>query len=645
MVALAFAMLGCNKEKFANVDKVPVQEGKKLSFTATIAAPTETKTTYTEDGTSIRVTWKVNDQIALVHNGVKDVATVTAVDGSGKATIEADITGSPSDNDDVYLAYPADAVYSATPYSPFPFTPNPDIFEKVKNYQDGTLEYIQNYLDLRMGSGKLAVSGDAVTLKESVKVPSLICIWKLTLQDESSNALSATKLTFKNNTYTQAEATSEAKSVYYLCVVPSFIPDASGTFSFEATVGSDTYTFSKTGLSLTEGKYYQSTVKMKKSAPVYTLLSAATTSDYGKVVCAAGHLHDAKTAVPAGCTAVGIIGMVTETGHGLILALHDATAQTWKTINGWTSTTTYASTTLMVLPDDAARGANLTSYTALGTTAVSNWAVAQKSDYEAIFTNLGSTKSETYGTTYDDNVNAYITTGVGGAELSSGYFSATEHDVMVGFGAWAFTSDYWQSQTQTVSYSVRPVLGFGGDAAPAGPTAYTLAESTVGMIVGTDGKAYAAADKDNLPLGVTAVAMVAYKSGSNGLAIQLNGSPEKMNWADAKTNAEGLTAVSGGTWRLPSKDDWQNMFVGCAVSGDATVPDANNEMDPIAGFKAKIAATGITWQSRNYWSSTESSSPLAWFVGVRLDDSDAYATFGQILRTSSNPYVLGCLAF
>ncbi|WP_171291077.1 hypothetical protein, partial [Acinetobacter baumannii] len=88
----------------------------------------------------------------------------------------------------------------------------------------------------------------------------------------------------------------------------------------------------------------------------------ATTDDIGKVVCADGHLHDAKTAVPAGCTAVGILGKVTKTGHGLILALQGATPQTWNTINGWTSVTTYAGTTLKVLPDDAARG-SLTSIT------------------------------------------------------------------------------------------------------------------------------------------------------------------------------------------------------------------------------------------------------------------------------------------
>ena len=195
----------------------------------------------------------------------------------------------------------------------------------------------------------------------------------------------------------------------------------------------------------------------KKAATTSTQLSAVTTSDIGKVVCAAGHLHDAKTAVPDGCTAVGILGKVTETGHGLILALEDATSQDWNTINGWTSETTYAGTTLKVLPDDAARGTNLTSYTTLGTTAVSNWAVAQKSDYEAIFINLGSTKSDNDGTTYDGNVNDYINTGVGGTAISGDYWSATESGV--GY-AWRFESEYWSSSDKTNSRSVRPVLGF-----------------------------------------------------------------------------------------------------------------------------------------------------------------------------------------
>ena len=216
------------------------------------------------------------------------------------------------------------------------------------------------------------------------------------------------------------------------------------------TVGGNAITLVNSSKTLEAGKIYNIT------RSTYPLLSAATTADYGKVVCAAGHLHDAKTAVPAGCTAVGILGKVTETGHGLILALQNAISQTWDTIFGWASVTTYAGTTLKVLPDNAARGVKLTSYTALGATAVSNWAVAQKSDYEAIFTNLGSTASIWNGQPYDDNVNAYIT-GAGGAALSGYYWSASWKD---DYKAWSFYSVYWNPDSNGQLNKVRPVLGF-----------------------------------------------------------------------------------------------------------------------------------------------------------------------------------------
>lgn len=128
------------------------------------------------------------------------------------------------------------------------------------------------------------------------------------------------------------------------------------------------------------------------------------------------------------------------------------------TINGWTSTTDFAGTTLKVLLDDAARCANLTSYTVLGETAVSSWAVAKRRDYEAIFINLGSTNRDQDGTSYDGNVNAYITTGVGGAALSGEYWSASGYD---SDRSWFFDSNQvWFYHNDDFSRSVRPVLGF-----------------------------------------------------------------------------------------------------------------------------------------------------------------------------------------
>ena len=176
-------------------------------------------------------------------------------------------------------------------------------------------------------------------------------------------------------------------------------------------------------------------------------------------------------------------------------------------------------------------------------------------------------------------------------------------------------------------------------------TVKTLAMATVGDVILADGS-FAKAGTE------TPNAMIAYVgSGSDckhGLAIQLNSSPVSKKWKDdttypAKEYAEGLTAVPGGTWRLPSKADWQNMFLGCAKSGDAS--SASDNMNPIAGFKEKIAAAGVTWQSYYYWSSTESENEgRAWFVGVHLNDGYAYADFHEYVSVAEY-YVLGCLAF
>ena len=166
----------------------------------------------------------------------------------------------------------------------------------------------------------------------------------------------------------------------------------------------------------------------------------------------------------------------------------------------------------------------------------------------------------------------------------------------------------------------------------------TVKLATVGDVILSTGKCAKAGTG-------SPVAMIAYLGNgsdcTNGLAIQLNTSPVEKNWNDARTYVSGLTAVPGGTWRLPSKADWQNMFVGCAKSGDA---GAGNTMKPIAGFNEKIGATGITWQSYAYWSSTGSGS-YAWNVDVALSVSYAYARFKEYVTTSLPCRVRACLVF
>ena len=125
------------------------------------------------------------------------------------------------------------------------------------------------------------------------------------------------------------------------------------------------------------------------------------------------------------------------------------------------------------------------------------------------------------------------------------------------------------------------------DAQPA--EGHALAESAVGELVGSDGKAYAAADKDNLPDGVTAVALVCSKNGSNGLALAL-ADEGQMNCSTAISTCEGKTpTVTGCTWKLATQDEWDNMISG--AGGYAALRD---------GF---TSVGGTNLQSNWYWSS------------------------------------------
>ena len=166
----------------------------------------------------------------------------------------------------------------------------------------------------------------------------------------------------------------------------------------------------------------------------------------------------------------------------------------------------------------------------------------------------------------------------------------------------------------------------------------TVKLATVGDVILSTGKCAKAGTG-------SPVAMIAYLGNgsdcTNGLAIQLNASPASMDWS-AACSYSSYPSITGnpGTWRLPSKADWQNMFVGCAKSGDAGVSDG---MNPIAGFKEKIGATGITWQSFFYWSSLGSGS-FACYVLVSLNGNNAKAVFNNVHVSNEYP-VLGCLAF
>ena len=179
-------------------------------------------------------------------------------------------------------------------------------------------------------------------------------------------------------------------------------------------------------------------------------------------------------------------------------------------------------------------------------------------------------------------------------------------------------------------------------ASAAGLTSYTLAESTVGMIVGTNGLAYAVEDKDNLPDGVTAAGVVVYKNGANGLAIALTDEASMMDWATAcgESGAAAHTpTVEGQTWKLPSQEEWT--LVKNANSGtslNSAITSAGGTAIPTVHFDHETQI-----MTGKYWLSTEggfAEAARTWGI----NGYDEIAVDSQDFKTSNN-LVRACLAW
>ncbi len=159
---------------------------------------------------------------------------------------------------------------------------------------------------------------------------------------------------------------------------------------------------------------------------------------------------------------------------------------------------------------------------------------------------------------------------------------------------------------------------------------HALSASAVGEIVGTDGKAYAVADKDNLPDGVTAVAMVAYKSATAGSSLAIALADEgSMNWNSAKSTCAGKAAIGGKSWKLPTKDEWDQMF---SANGGST------------GLKTALSAAGgasSTLQNGYYWSSTEAEDDPSYSAWIYSFGEGRWYYDDMV----NNSQVRACLAF
>ena len=194
-----------------------------------------------------------------------------------------------------------------------------------------------------------------------------------------------------------------------------------------------------------------------------------------------------------------------------------------------------------------------------------------------------------------------------------------------------------KGKTVTVTYTgSKKVIGVKAEkkAAAAG-----IVNPVVGQVIGSDGNNYDA--NATLPTGVEKVAMIAYVSGSNGLALALTDEGD-YTWDNSGPSNEHKTApeicsalntskpVTGGTWKLPTKDEWNQMF---SANGGSE--------DSYTGLNTALGNAGGTALTENddYWSSSEFYDD-AWLVNLSNGNA-SWDTNGK----HYNRCVRACLAF
>ena len=294
MAALALMTAACSNDD--NEFAQQPQKAEGITITAQLAPKTNGATTRAvEDKTTyIEAKWAEHEHIAILYTvgSTKKVADaeITAVDGSGTATITFTVDGGTTNDTPCTLVYP----YSAAK----------DDHTGVKDAaillaaQDGTLSA---NLDVRVGAGTIQTTTPGLTV--TTQPAAQFAIWKLTLGNAAKN------LCILADNETIAGATLASAGTEFTVAVPAV---SSKTVTVVANDESNNcYYFSKASVTLAVGNYY-------RSSPTMTALGTESSADVYKMT-GAGDIPAGKTVVLSGVNISG--GQITCSGDANIILM------------------------------------------------------------------------------------------------------------------------------------------------------------------------------------------------------------------------------------------------------------------------------------------------------------------------------------
>ena len=276
IAALALTIVACSND----IDEQPAEQPAKTEGTITITAKLAPKSdagtrAVADNGDNkITVTWAKTEHLAILYTVGSDKkvadAEITDVDATtGEATISFGVDGSTVDGTACQIVYPS----SAAKTDGSGVKSNSALLTK----QDGTLSA---NLDVRVGDGIIHTS--PASLDVTTQPAAQFAIWKLTFANNTEYLC-----ILADNTPIAGATYKDLCSKEFTVAVPAV---SSKTITIVAAYSGYCYYYSKAGVSLTAGKYYQSSPAMTSlgtdnSADVYMISgSSSATIPAGKTV-------------------------------------------------------------------------------------------------------------------------------------------------------------------------------------------------------------------------------------------------------------------------------------------------------------------------------------------------------------------------
>lgn len=309
MAAITFtsaSFLACSNDNLT-IENTPTKQDNIVTLVATLSSENgaETRSDMTDNGTTITTAWEVGDKIWVSYDDTSDnnrvaKGTVSEVT-DGKATVTVDLVN-PKDASIIVFGFPYDHWTEA---------------KDVRIDQVGTLDDINLNHAAISGSGTLTVVGSVATLPDNVSMNQEMAIWRLNFKDGGTDITNQiTSLNINCGASVDYMITPNAQSNIYVALYPV----DGGNITITAATATGNYSYSKSGVTLDNGKFYRSEVAMSAAAASNTYRVFTTRTTYSDV------------AIPGGATTV--TSGTTDWTNGTYVVSGDVTINSHVSVTG-----------------------------------------------------------------------------------------------------------------------------------------------------------------------------------------------------------------------------------------------------------------------------------------------------------------------